>query len=58
MRPLYLLFNKILKTDEEQESDGDCLSLVKLYPFEQPSSSARCHDVVLPRSCFAEVSTL
>uniref|UniRef100_A0A2N9JAZ2 Guanylyl cyclase n=1 Tax=Fagus sylvatica TaxID=28930 RepID=A0A2N9JAZ2_FAGSY len=55
MRPLYLLFNKILKTDEEQESDGDCLSLVKLYPFEQPSSSARCHDVVLPRSCFAEV---
>jgi len=58
MWPLYFLFNKILNTDEEQESDGDCLSFVNSYPFEQRPSSARCHEAVLPRSYFVEVSTL
>nr|XP_023871476.1 protein GUCD1 isoform X2 [Quercus suber] len=55
MWPLYFLFNKILNIDEEQESDGDCLSFVNSYPFEQRPSSARCHEVVLPRSYFVEV---
>ncbi|XP_030932631.1 guanylyl cyclase 1 isoform X2 [Quercus lobata] len=55
MWPLYFLFNKILNTDEEQESDGDCLSFVNSYPFEQRPSSARCHEAVLPRSYFVEV---
>ncbi|XP_065618934.1 guanylyl cyclase 1 isoform X2 [Quercus suber] len=55
MWPLYFLFNKILNIDEEQESDGDCLSFVNSYPFEQRPSSARCHEAVLPRSYFVEV---
>lgn len=46
MWPLYFLFNKILKTDEEepQASDGDGLSLVELH-----------HNASFPRSYFVEV---
>lgn len=48
MWPLYFLFNKILKTDEEepQASDGDGLSLVELH-----------HNASFPRSYFVEVSS-
>jgi hypothetical protein len=48
MWPLYFLFNKILKTDEEepQVSEGDGLSLVELR-----------HNTSLSRSYFVEVSS-
>lgn len=47
MWPIYFLFNKIPKTDKEEQvvSDGDRLRLVELHQEE-----------VLPRSYFVEVS--
>uniref|UniRef100_A0A5B7AKW4 Guanylyl cyclase 1 n=1 Tax=Davidia involucrata TaxID=16924 RepID=A0A5B7AKW4_DAVIN len=57
MRPLHLLFNKFLKTEEENGhgSDGDELSLVESYPFGQSLSNEKVNGAVLPRSYFVEV---
>ncbi|CAK9171815.1 unnamed protein product [Ilex paraguariensis] len=57
MWPLYLLLNKLLKTDEEHvhRSNGDHLSLVESYPFTQSVTSEKCKDSVLPNSHFVEV---
>ncbi|KAL6977406.1 hypothetical protein U1Q18_026204 [Sarracenia purpurea var. burkii] len=57
MWPLYLLLNKILKTDEENihGSDGDHLAVVEAYPFEQSSRNEKCNDAALPCSHFVEV---
>ncbi|CAN6568883.1 unnamed protein product [Malus baccata var. baccata] len=45
MWPSYFLFNKIIKTEDEDVSDGELSGMVEPYPCEQP----------LPRSHFVEV---
>lgn len=58
MWPLYLLFNKFLKTDEENvhQSVGDHLTVVEGFPFEQSVNNEKGTDATLPRSHFVEVS--
>ncbi|KAA8534149.1 hypothetical protein F0562_031658 [Nyssa sinensis] len=57
MRPLCLLFNKFLRTEEEnvQGSDGDELGLVESYPFGHSLSNEKVNGAVLPHSHFVEV---
>ncbi|XP_058181878.1 guanylyl cyclase 1 isoform X1 [Rhododendron vialii] len=57
MWPLYLLFNKLLKTDEENvhQSVGDHLTVVEAFPFEQSVNNEKGNDATLPRSHFVEV---
>ncbi|KAE9451403.1 hypothetical protein RHGRI_027576 [Rhododendron griersonianum] len=57
MWPLYLLFNKLLKTDEENvhQSVGDHLTVVEAFPFEQSVNNEKGNDATLPRLHFVEV---
>ncbi|XP_015877252.2 guanylyl cyclase 1 isoform X4 [Ziziphus jujuba] len=54
MWPLYILFNKSLKTEEENVSKGENSSLVKSYPHES-STNGKCSVAVLPQSHSVEV---
>lgn len=58
MWPSYLLFNNIIKAEDEEESDGEHSSLVESYPCGQSSSNGKCHVAALPCSHFVEVSAL
>ncbi|XP_059666339.1 guanylyl cyclase 1 isoform X2 [Cornus florida] len=57
MWPLYVLFNKFLKAEEENahRSIGDELSLVESYPFGQSLSNEKSNCSFLHRSHFVEV---
>ncbi|TKY47490.1 GUCD1 protein [Spatholobus suberectus] len=55
MWPIYLLFNKILKTGDERELKGDNLNAIDPYLFQQPSSNIDSHPPSLRRSLFIEV---
>ncbi|XP_061349614.1 guanylyl cyclase 1 isoform X2 [Gastrolobium bilobum] len=55
MWPIYLLLNKILKTEDERELKGDNLSVIDPYLFQQPSSNLDSHPPSLRRSLFIEV---
>lgn len=57
MWPLYLLFNKFLKTEEENahEADEYPKGLVESYSLEQLPSNGKCPNVNLPHSHFVEV---
>ncbi|KAL2333311.1 hypothetical protein Fmac_014524 [Flemingia macrophylla] len=55
MWPIYLLFNKILKTGDERELKGDNLNATDPYLFQQPSSNIDCHPSSLRRSQFIDV---
>ncbi|KAK7311272.1 hypothetical protein RJT34_09298 [Clitoria ternatea] len=55
MWPIYLLFNKILKTRDERELKGDNLNAIDPYLFQQPSSKIHAHPPSLRRSVFIEV---
>lgn len=63
MWPVYLLLNKILKTEEEGEekvfeSDGDHMSVAECCPFHISSNHGTGCNAVMPSSCFLEVSSL
>ncbi|KAK7305817.1 hypothetical protein VNO77_43729 [Canavalia gladiata] len=55
MWPIYLLFNKILKTGNERELKGDNLNAIDPYLFQQSSSNIDSHPPSLRRSLFIEV---
>ncbi|KAI5346502.1 PREDICTED: GUCD1 [Prunus dulcis] len=55
MWPSCLLFNNIIKAEDEEESDGEHSSLVESYPCGQSSSNGKCHVAALPCSHFVEV---
>ncbi|KAL1365274.1 hypothetical protein HN51_013336 [Arachis hypogaea] len=57
MWPLYLLFNKILKTEDERELKGDNLSAIDPYLFQHSSSNnnIESHLPSLRRSLFVDV---
>lgn len=55
MWPIYLLFNKILKTGDERELKGNTLNAIDPYLFQQPSSNIDSHPPSLRRSQFIEV---
>ncbi|KAI4306771.1 hypothetical protein L6164_030020 [Bauhinia variegata] len=55
MRPLYFLFNKILKTQHEKDFKQDNSSVIDAHVFQQPSSNLDCYFSTLPRSYFVEV---
>ena len=59
MWPLYLLFNKFLKTEEENvhEADEYPNGLVESYSLERLPSSGKCSNVILPHSHCVDVST-
>lgn len=57
MWPIYLLFNKILKTEDERELKAENLSVIDPYLFQQSSSNIDSHPHSLRRSLFIEVST-
>lgn len=56
MWPLYLLFNKNHKTEEEALSEREHPSFLKSYPHEKLSAKDKCSLSVLPSSHFVEVS--
>ncbi|CAL9008130.1 unnamed protein product [Prunus brigantina] len=55
MWPSCLLFNNIIKAEDEEESDGEHSSLVESFPCGQSSSNGKCHVATLPCSHFVEV---
>ncbi|KAK7379325.1 hypothetical protein VNO80_04783 [Phaseolus coccineus] len=55
MWPIYLLFNKILKTGDERELGGDNLNAIDPYLFQQPSSNIDSHPPSVLCSHFPEV---
>ncbi|XP_019439422.1 PREDICTED: protein GUCD1 isoform X2 [Lupinus angustifolius] len=55
MWPICLLFNKILKTEDERELKVDNLSAIHSYLFQQPSNSIDFHLPSLRHSLFNEV---
>ncbi|CAL0334862.1 unnamed protein product [Lupinus luteus] len=55
MWPICLLFNKILKTEDEGELKVNNLSAIHGYLFQQPSSNIDFHLPSLSRSLFNEV---
>ncbi|KAF1894868.1 hypothetical protein Lal_00022362 [Lupinus albus] len=55
MWPICLLFNKILKTEDERELKVDNLSAIHRYLFQQPSSNIDFHLPSLRHSLFNEV---
>ncbi|KAJ1422302.1 Protein GUCD1 [Sesbania bispinosa] len=55
MWPICLLFNKILRTEDERELKGDNLSVIDPYLFRQSSSNIDSHPPTLRRSLFIEV---
>ncbi|KAL9332570.1 hypothetical protein ACSQ67_002180 [Phaseolus vulgaris] len=55
MWPIYLLFNKILKTGDERELGGDNLNAIDPYLFQQPSSNIDSHPPPVLCSHFPEV---
>lgn len=60
MWPFYVIFNKFLKTKEEnvQETDEYPKGLVESYSLEQLPSKENFPNVILPHSHFVDVSTL
>ncbi|XP_054788627.1 guanylyl cyclase 1 isoform X2 [Prosopis cineraria] len=55
MWPLYSIFSKNLKTEDEKELKGDMSGAIDPYLFQQPSINMGCHPPALPRSRFVEV---
>lgn len=55
MWPIYLLFNKILKTGDERELRGDHLNAIDPYLFQQSSSNIDSHPPSLLCSQLPEV---
>lgn len=55
MWPICLLFNKILKTEDERELKGENLSAIESYLFQHSSCNADSHPPSLRRSLFVEV---
>ncbi|CAL2242886.1 unnamed protein product [Prunus armeniaca] len=55
MWPSCLLFNNIIKAEDEEESDGEHSSFVESFPCGQSSSNGKCHVAALPCSHFVEV---
>lgn len=58
MWPLYLLFNKFLKTEEENvhEADEYPKDLAESYSLEQLPSDGKCPNVIVPHSHCVDVS--
>ncbi|XP_028792747.1 protein GUCD1 isoform X1 [Neltuma alba] len=55
MWPLYSIFSKNFKTEDEKQLKGDMSGAIDPYLFQQPTSNKVCHPPALPRSRFAEV---
>lgn len=58
MWPLYVLFNKILKAEEEALLEREHSSFLESYPHEKLSANGKVSVSVLPNSRFVEVSAL
>lgn len=58
MWPLYVLVNKLLRTDEQydQQPDDDLFSSVESFPFRQLVMSGNNNAALLPHSHFVDVS--
>jgi hypothetical protein len=56
MWPICLLFNKILKTEDERELKGETLSAIEPYLFQNSSCNIDSHPPSLRRSLFIDVS--
>ncbi|XP_004503213.1 guanylyl cyclase 1 [Cicer arietinum] len=55
MWPIYLLFNKILKPEDEREIKGENLSVIEPYLYQHSSCNIDSHPPSLRRSLFIEV---
>ncbi|KAF7831000.1 protein GUCD1-like isoform X1 [Senna tora] len=55
MWPLYFLINKILKTEDKEELQGDNSCMIDSYLFQQSASNIGCHLSSLSRSHFVDV---
>lgn len=55
MWPIYLLFNKILRTGDERELKGDNLNVIDPYLFQRQPNNKASHPPSLRRSQFIEI---